>query len=85
MKNQKGFYWQLGEITSPSEIKRTFRVSFSPFGPQEWPIGSGRFRGSGFLFYVNTPWACVSVSWNQEEQNHDFLRDGVTFSWGRNK
>ena len=81
----KGFYWALADKDNQSEIKRTFRVAFGLFGPMEWPIGSGRFRGRGFRFYVNTPWACISVSWNLEEQNHDFLRDGLTFCWGRNK
>ena len=75
----------LGDRNDPSEIKRTFRVSFGTFGPIEWPEGSGRVRGAGFTLWLNTPWASVVAVWNTEEQGHDYLRDGIVFSWGRNK
>jgi hypothetical protein len=81
----RGFYWRLADKTHQSEIKRTFIVALGLSAPFEWPIGSGRFRGRAFNLWINIPWACVSVEWNTEEQKHDYLRDGITFSWGRNK
>jgi hypothetical protein len=81
----KGFNWRWAGKDSPNELKRTTGLRFSPFGPMEWPSGSGRIRGAGFNLWINTPWFCVAVEWNTEEQEHEFLRDGLTFSWGRNK
>lgn len=80
-----GVYWTLVNRDNPSEWKRAFRFVFGIFRPFEFPEGSGRIRGAGFNLWINTPWVCLSVGWNNEEQEHDYLRDGVLIFWGRRK
>ena len=81
----KGICWRLADYSSTSELKRTLRINFRPFAPMEFPEGSGLIRGRGFDFWINTPWVSVAVYWNSEQPTHEFLRDGIVVSWGRNK
>lgn len=66
--------WRMADTKKPSEILNTFRIGFR------------QFNGS-FDFFINTPWLSVDICRNCEDDDghYPYLRDGVTFCWGRNK